>query len=810
MPSALLLCALPLLALAQPPVYRPRLPTQMHGFNSLGAWPQLLAKHQRLLKIDLGLATKASCEAFSTLGQPGRGSAADCFTQGGGAYCCLAMSGDTGSRPDLLDPFNTSYDLVSLLDDDAMQALLPHGAPSPQPQMLIALDFGGSPSACLSGCPAAPLVRGFLTAAYAAIQRRNLSVAFALDSGIASWYEELDAACAGGGCSAADAALAAMPWVAEGGAGWPAGGASPRTRIVNDDYDSFQQCCASACWQHAPTAFPWQWYEQTGQADYEKMLAWWGGCASLPPALRAAPSTALTMVSNEAPEMAEVFSAPSGALGRGLNAPIPGSAGQTLPLTVAVPLLGSGGGSGGGGAPERALLLLAVLPRAAGLALYSLPHSGASPPGAPADALDSALLPALGAASPPVALAAAAVAGGDAGDAPSPAPALLLLALADGTLASAALDPATGRLLRFAACASAAPSGGWCTWRLRLEPGAALLSAALLCSAAPPLPLPATVSALNATCTVAALVATAGGGAEVRLAGLGEGGGGAGSGTPVAPRALAVDKGGSLAVLWAGAGAAWEGLVVLASRAPPLAPAASAPPAAARALPFALRANVSAGVEPRWDGARAYQYAAYVSLDAGSGVVGVVPPVAAGVVPARVGLGSTPRLAALRLRGANHVLLVSSDGQCSEGQYVNNADMSHCLLPLPASDANLFYAAFQTVPYTLQYDYAPLASWRRLATGALPYPHLGICNPAVMHGKFELGASGAAALFPWAVVDALPGGGNASAAVEVGLVVAHEPAPQGALTAPQWLLCGLPTTKEGLVWSSFQLSPPPF
>ena len=146
----------------------------------------------------------------------------------------------------------------------------------------------------------------------------------------------------------------------------------------------------------------------------------------------------------------------------------------------------------------------------------------------------------------------------------------------------------------------------------------------------------------------------------------------------------------------------------------------------------------------------------------------------------------------------------------SEGQYVNNADMSHCLLPLPSSDSNLFYSAFQTVPYTLQYDFAPLAAWRQLALGSAPYPHLGICNPSVMHGKFELGASGVAALFPWWVTEPLPQGGNASAVQELGLLVAHEPAPPGTATAPQWLLCGLPNKKEGLVWSAFQLTPPPF
>ena len=135
---------------------------------------------------------------------------------------------------------------------------------------------------------------------------------------------------------------------------------------------------------------------------------------------------------------------------------------------------------------------------------------------------------------------------------------------------------------------------------------------------------------------------------------------------------------------------------------------------------------------------------------------------------------------------------------------MNNADMSHCLLPLPSSDSNLFYSAFQTVPYTLQYDFGSVEAWRGLAEGSAPYPHLGICSTSLTHGKFELGASGSAALFPWMVTQAGGGGGNVTA-LEVGVLVAHEPAPQGALTAPQWLLCGLPNTKQGLVWSNFQL-----
>ncbi len=130
---------------------------------------------------------------------------------------------------------------MAFLDGAAAQALLPHGAPAAPPQLLIGLDFGGSPSACLSGCAAAPLVRAFLLSAWAAIQRRRLAVTFALDNGIAGWYADLDAQCAApGGCSAEDAALAAMPWQSQHGAAAWAGGTGARGTIMNEDYSTFQ------------------------------------------------------------------------------------------------------------------------------------------------------------------------------------------------------------------------------------------------------------------------------------------------------------------------------------------------------------------------------------------------------------------------------------------------------------------------------------------------------------------------------------------------------------------------------------------
>ena len=89
-PRALLAALFGVAASLRAPVAIPDLPIECHGFNALDAWPQLLAKGVRWFKIDVAVATRAACEAFSTFGAPGRGNASDCFTEGGAEYCCLA------------------------------------------------------------------------------------------------------------------------------------------------------------------------------------------------------------------------------------------------------------------------------------------------------------------------------------------------------------------------------------------------------------------------------------------------------------------------------------------------------------------------------------------------------------------------------------------------------------------------------------------------------------------------------------------------------------------------------------------------
>jgi hypothetical protein len=96
----------------------------------------------------------------------------------------------------------------------------------------------------------------------------------------------------------------------------------------------------------------------------------------------------------------------------------------------------------------------------------------------------------------------------------------------------------------------------------------------------------------------------------------------------------------------------------------------------------------------------------------------------------------------------------------------------------------------------LQYDAGTLRAWSAL-TASAGAEHLSICSRSIVHGKLEAAASGSGALLPWVVSRE----GSAPRA-ELAVLVAHEAA---RAEAPQWLLCGLPSAKEGLVWDSFDL-----
>ncbi len=748
---------------------------EMHGFNALDAWPQLLIKGVRWFKIDVAVVTRAACEAHSTFGQPGRGNASDCFTDGGETYCCLGLSGDTGSRPNLADAFNTTNDLLAFFADPANAPLLPSAPLPPGGRPLtIGLDGGGSPGGCLAGCAAAALFVDFLTRWGAIVAERKLAIVGANDVGFGSWFADVDTRCAApGGCSGADAAIAALPFVSQAGQGWnvPSGAAAARFQVLNEDYDGFAACCASNCWAAAvaPSASqPWLWYEQTGQADFTAFIDRWQGCASLPAARRANISNELVLVSNMAPETLEVYSAPTRALGRGVNAGIAGAAPLTDPWLVAVGegyALLAARAAGAAGAPTQLFITAAA------------PGAEPAPLGAP-------VLGGVVTAAPLTALAWASVAGDDDA-APAAAPYRLLLSAArSGAVAVHAFSPAAGAFADFAACAA---TPGACEWALPLPAGAALLAAAAACA-----PLPAALPAAPAAlpCALLALVAApGGGGATLLLSALAPGAPALANATLVrAP----VDRGASLALVWNASAAAWDGLAVWSSS-----------------------ANNSGWPAPGGPGTRAYLYAAALAVTAAwpAGAAAAAPTVSVTVSPAppaagpppRVGLGASPRLVASRFHGAAAVALVSTDGVCDAALYTNNADMWRCGLQIPAYDGNLFYSAFQTVPGLLQYDFGAMAAWHSLAAAG-GARHLGVCSRDFAHGKFEAATSATAALLPWtAARDGAP------PRDELAILVAHDAAALASV-APQWLLCGLPasTNKTGkgwsnLVWDAFSI-----
>ena len=109
-------------------VHLPRLPIEAHGFNNIGLWPQTLLKGVRWLKLDFSLCTKESCTVYSTWNTgPGLGNASDCVSDGKDDLCCICLAGDASIRPYIVDPFNTSYDVLAFIADPASRPLLPSG-----------------------------------------------------------------------------------------------------------------------------------------------------------------------------------------------------------------------------------------------------------------------------------------------------------------------------------------------------------------------------------------------------------------------------------------------------------------------------------------------------------------------------------------------------------------------------------------------------------------------------------------------------------------------------------------------------------
>ena len=85
---------------------------QAHGFNDLDYFMQQMIKGTNYFKIDVSQATSTSCESHSTWDYVNECEYLDYFT-----ICCLGLRGDTASAPIFNEPFNTTSDLLRLLNN---------------------------------------------------------------------------------------------------------------------------------------------------------------------------------------------------------------------------------------------------------------------------------------------------------------------------------------------------------------------------------------------------------------------------------------------------------------------------------------------------------------------------------------------------------------------------------------------------------------------------------------------------------------------------------------------------------------------
>lgn len=288
-------------------VVLPRLPIEVHGFNDLGMWPQVLMKGVRWGKLDFSLCTRASCAAYSTWNTgPNTGNSSDCVSDGSTDLCCICLSGDAGTRPYVFDPFNTSYDLLGFLSDPTNRVIFPR-ASDPNPLML-GMDWGGSTAQGIT----TPVISHFLLELQATIARLGLGIVPYGDAGLSGWLNTLDIECSNpGACTDQQLQLQALPWPTEAGPSLPPLSQDPYGRycILNAPWSSFSDACKTSAWAAngalgRATSHPFLWYESTMQVEYEALLNESTHCATLP-ANRSNVNTGLVVVSNQASESEE-------------------------------------------------------------------------------------------------------------------------------------------------------------------------------------------------------------------------------------------------------------------------------------------------------------------------------------------------------------------------------------------------------------------------------------------------------------------------------------------------------------------------
>lgn len=845
----------------------PRLPVQAHSFNDLDIWPQLLQKGVRLIKLDISMCDKPSCTGYSTFGQPGRGTASDCWEGFNTTLCCVCFRGDASSRPVLYSPFNTSADMLQWVDDNAGSPYL-HDAAFP---LRIALDYGSGsiPSLDFFNETQAALIHAFVLGLQSRIVKYNLSLAPYFDSGMNGWWAALDSQCAAGGCPAGStlAALQAVPFLSETGDSLPPPASDPygRVRILNSDAHDFAGDCNTSSWASSVnrTVGAWQWWEPSSQLDMLTLASQVQACASLPPS-HASLNDGHTIVSNQNPEMVEVYS--SSRIGRGLDALLLGKAytNPRMAVVTAQPAAGAG--------YDRFAIVAGQRASDGGYDVLSIGVTDGPAPAAGA-IIGNVSLPAAGAAMPAHALVSLAVyepagtpAGVDAGDL-SQMP-FALLAGAGGQLAVLSVDPVTGdvALLQTSLFPVNATGGS----------GATVAAATPVCVG------PASAGA-NGTCAVVAVLRGSAS-TSIAAATLSRGLTVVLDAQPI-PGGLAADQGAGLALVPSSSSSSiqvaaqqFEGLVIYGvthtyemATAPAAASAdklagSRSQTAVERALHRSLRracknpAAVVAGhslfgavagcgrdaLAAAWrdetaalnaalqrsagadavalagqhelelelelqTSTRSELFGAMLSLTlnvSSSGTVTGQLSVTAPSVPRRIGIGSEPHVAAAVFGGEPVVLVTNGDGTCQCGLLQNNDETPHCQLPTPAVDGNLILNLYQSVTYLLNYNYGKLSAFQSMLAGSNPSNVFSMCNAHIMSGKFECGTSATGALFTRQVLyrNATEAPNNDVPVPELSSLFMHD----GDVLCPitTTVVCGSPNYKGGLVLSNFRLVQP--
>jgi hypothetical protein len=864
-----------------------RLPMELHGAgNDLDMIPQAAAKGIRWFKMDVSMCTRASCEAFSTFGQPGAGGPEDCFFDDvGRELCCVCLRGDASSRPNLPSPFNTSYDLLSFLDDHSQAWWLT----DQQNPLRIGLDFGlTNGTFSLLNKTSTNLIWNMLLGIQERILRYNLQLQPYFDSTLNGWFQQLDQLCESGQCNEVLELLDNLPWASETGGGFPSLSDDPKGRfkILNSDWQSYEQVCAAG-WNNSigtgRMIAPPMWWEPSSQIELWAMFEAQKKCTTFPNGYQWMSqdlNDAFTVVTNQASEMFEVYTSSFGT-NRGLNALIASSSQYTNPRMAIINK--SNASKVVTSKYDRFAMIAAQRKSDNGYDILSVGVIDGTAPSLPADVIGNISSTAstnikagslVSTAAFDVTLSSTATTATPLGAA-SPS-SLLLLADSAGDLTAVSINPLNGTV-------SISLVSTFPLVTPYFSSGATLLSAYPLC-----------LGTNGTTCVVVALVQNGTAGVVVASATLSAGMGRfLGASTSPLFGTLPADKGATLALLPSTATTttsfAFEGLAVISSTIShginvTTTTAGSTTNPLQDEIDTLLRSIVRescGGEDYDYDAAeqddstyearsklrcdattlkrlwrekvaeksretsgvgltfsRGELFASYLQVtfnmmvtqggdDSSEDVVCSVSFVtktttaAASLTslstPRRVGIGSSPHISVMMSPSSSSspsepmAFLTYTDGTCTNGLIMNNADTSKCMIPLPQSDDDLVLNAFQSVPYLLNYAYGSLDAWVNTMETNVPYEaYVSMCNAdgGLHTGKFDCGFSPSGALFQRSVIYSNATEAPNGPATELAAMVLHD----GSVLCPlqTTIICGSPLPHDGLTLDNFRLVQPGF